>query len=64
MKRLLAAKDPESEPFDTEIVAESDDGLVVRAVQRRDGLARTYTLAPACSARTIIAIWSRCTPIS
>ena len=31
-RKLLAAPDPEGEPFDTEIVAESDDGLEVRAV--------------------------------
>ena len=45
VKRLLAAKDPESEPFETEIVSESGDEIVVKAVQRRDGLARTFTLS-------------------
>ena len=44
VKKLLAATDPEGEPFDTEILSESDDGLEVKAVHRRDGLARTYTL--------------------
>jgi len=45
VKKLLAAADPEGEPFDTEIVSESDEGVVVRAVHRRDGLALTYELS-------------------
>jgi len=31
-------------PFETEIVEESDDGLAVKAIERRTGLARTYPL--------------------
>jgi DNA gyrase subunit B len=45
VKKLLAGKDPEQEPFETEIVSETEEGLLVRAVQRRDGLARTYHLS-------------------
>jgi DNA gyrase subunit B len=45
VKKLLAGKDPEQEPFETEIVTETEEGLLVRAVQRRDGLARTYNLS-------------------
>jgi DNA gyrase subunit B len=44
VRKLLSGEDPEGEPFDTEIVSESDDALEVRAVHRRDGLARTYAL--------------------
>ncbi len=47
VRELLAAPDPEGEPFDTEILSESDDGIEVRAVHRSDGLARTYTLSSA-----------------
>ena len=39
------ATDPEDEPFDTELVSRSDDGLEVKAIHRRDGLARTHTLS-------------------
>ncbi len=46
-RKLLAAPDPEGEPFDTEILSESDDGIEVRAVHRSDGLARTYFLSAA-----------------
>ena len=52
VRKLLAAPDPEGEPFDTEILAESDDGLEVRAVHRSDGLARTYKLSSALFAST------------
>jgi DNA gyrase subunit B len=45
VKKLLAGDDPAGEPFDTEIVSESDAALAVRAVQRRDGLARDYLLS-------------------
>ena len=39
VKKLLAGQDPEGEPFDTEIISESDEAIVVKAVHRRDGLA-------------------------
>jgi DNA gyrase subunit B len=44
-KKLLAGKADDSEPFETEIVSESGEGILVRAVHRRDGLARPYELA-------------------
>jgi DNA gyrase subunit B len=47
VKKLLTGADPEGEPFDTEILSESDEELEVKAVHRRDGLARTYTLRKA-----------------
>jgi DNA gyrase subunit B len=47
VRKLLAAKDPEGEPFETEIVSDDDDGIVVKAVHRRDGLARTHSLSAA-----------------
>ncbi len=47
VKKLLSGPDPEGEPFDTEILSDSDDGLEVRAVHRRDGLAKTYDLPAA-----------------
>jgi DNA gyrase subunit B len=43
-KKLLGDKDDEAEPFETEIVSESGEGVLVRAVHRRDGLARAYEL--------------------
>jgi DNA gyrase subunit B len=47
VKKLLSGKAGEVEPFDTEVVSESGDGILVRAVNRRDGLARTYELSGA-----------------
>src|SRR5262245_57127832 len=41
---LLGKKAPEGEPFDTEVVKKSDDLLVVRAIERKTGLARTHRL--------------------
>jgi DNA gyrase subunit B len=35
----------EDEPFDTEIVSESGDEILVRAVHRRDGLAKAFELS-------------------
>jgi len=45
VKKALAGKDPEGEPYETEVVADHENGLTVRAVHRRDGLARTYELS-------------------
>jgi DNA gyrase subunit B len=45
VKELLSGKDPEGEPFDTEILSESDEDLDLKAVHRSDGLARTYMLS-------------------
>jgi len=47
VKDLLSGKDPASEPFDTEVLSESPEGLQVKAVHRKDGLARTYDLSAA-----------------
>jgi DNA gyrase subunit B len=47
VKKLLTGTDPEGEPFDTEILSESDEELEVKAVHRSDGLARTHTLRKA-----------------
>jgi DNA gyrase subunit B len=43
-REVLSRKAPEGEPFDTEVVAESDDGLEVKAIERKSGLARTHRL--------------------
>jgi DNA gyrase subunit B len=40
--KLLGEKAPEDEPFDTEVLDKSDDLLVVKAIERRSGLARTH----------------------
>ena len=45
VKKLLTGPDPEGEPFDTEILSESDEALEVKAIHRSDGLARTYVLS-------------------
>jgi DNA gyrase subunit B len=42
--RLLADKAPEGAPFDTEVITVDDDLLVVKAVERASGLARTHRL--------------------
>ncbi|HEX3735000.1 MAG TPA: DNA topoisomerase (ATP-hydrolyzing) subunit B [Solirubrobacterales bacterium] len=42
--KLLATKAPEGAPFDTEVIAVSDDLLVVKAIERASGLARTHRL--------------------
>ena len=44
VKKLIEADDPAEEPFDTELVASDDEVLEVKAVNRRDGLARTHRL--------------------
>jgi len=43
-RKVLGSPAGESEPFDTEIVQDSDDGLVVKALERKSGLARTHRL--------------------
>ncbi len=47
VKKLLSEPDPEGEPFDTEIVESSDEVIVVKAIARRDGLARFHSLPTA-----------------
>jgi DNA gyrase subunit B len=44
VKKLLAASATEADVFDTEILEESGAGIRVRAVHRKDGLARTFEL--------------------
>jgi DNA gyrase subunit B len=43
-RRALSGKSPEAEPFETEIVEDRKKELVVKAVHRKSGLARTHTL--------------------
>src|SRR3954470_6476817 len=43
-RKVLERTAPEREPFDTEIVDDSDECLVVKAVERKSGLARTHRL--------------------
>ncbi len=44
VKKLVQAKDPKEEPFETELVKATKDELVVKAIHRRSGLARTHKL--------------------
>ncbi len=43
-KALLEREAPEGEPFDTEVVSSTDDLVVVKAIARSSGLARTHRL--------------------
>jgi DNA gyrase subunit B len=43
-RKVLGAPAAAAEPFETEIVEDSDAGLVVRAIERKSGLARTHRL--------------------
>ena len=43
-RKVLGREAPEGEPFETEIVEDSDAGLVVKAIERKSGLARTHRL--------------------
>jgi DNA gyrase subunit B len=43
-RKVLSRKAPESEPFETEVLEDSDDVLVVKAIERKSGLARTHRL--------------------
>jgi DNA gyrase subunit B len=44
VKKLIEADDPEEEPYETELVSSTGDELVVKAVHRASGLARTHRL--------------------
>ena len=44
VKKLIEAEDPAEEPFETELVSSDDEVLEVKAIHRRDGLARTHRL--------------------
>jgi DNA gyrase subunit B len=43
-RKVLGREAAEGEPFETEIVEDSDAGLVVKAIERKSGLARTHRL--------------------
>jgi DNA gyrase subunit B len=45
VKDVVNGQAGEVEPFDTEIVSESGDEILVRAVHRRDGLAKAFELS-------------------
>jgi DNA gyrase subunit B len=47
VKKLLAAAATDADVFETEILDEGETGIRVRAVHRRDGLARTFELPEA-----------------
>ena len=44
-RKLIEAKDPPEEPFETELVKASKEGLSVKATHRKSGLARTHRLS-------------------
>jgi DNA gyrase subunit B len=44
VKKLLGGKDDPAEPFETGIFSDSAEEIQVKAVNRKDGLARTYRL--------------------
>jgi DNA gyrase subunit B len=46
LKTLLQDGGSPDRSFETEIVSESDDRIVVKAIHRRDGLARTFEFSP------------------
>ncbi|HEX6688248.1 MAG TPA: DNA topoisomerase (ATP-hydrolyzing) subunit B [Solirubrobacterales bacterium] len=43
-RKVLSSKAKEGEPFETEVVEDSDAELVVKAIERKSGLARTHRL--------------------
>jgi DNA gyrase subunit B len=43
-RKVLSAKHAEGEPFETEVVEDTDEGLAVKAVELKSGLARTHRL--------------------
>ncbi|HEX7059261.1 MAG TPA: DNA topoisomerase (ATP-hydrolyzing) subunit B [Solirubrobacterales bacterium] len=43
-RKALSGTAKESEPFDTEVIEDGEDELVVKAIERRSGLARTHRL--------------------
>ena len=43
-RKVLSAKATDADPFETEIVEDSDAELVVKAIERKSGLARTFRL--------------------
>ena len=47
VKKLVEADDPEEEPYETELISATDEELVVKAIHRASGLARTHHLSAA-----------------
>jgi DNA gyrase subunit B len=45
VKKLVEEEDPPAEPFETELVNATKEELVVKAIHRRSGLARTHQLS-------------------
>ena len=43
-RKVLAAEAAEADPFETEVVEDSEAGLIVKAIERKSGLARTHRL--------------------
>jgi DNA gyrase subunit B len=43
-RKVLSGKSPAEEPFETELVEDTEDELVVKAIHRRSGLARHHRL--------------------
>jgi DNA gyrase subunit B len=46
-RKVLAAKTPAAEPYETEVVKDGKDEVVLKAIHRKSGLARTHTLPEA-----------------
>jgi DNA gyrase subunit B len=44
VRKLVERSDPEEEPFETELIASSDEEIVIKAIHRATGLARTHRL--------------------
>ncbi len=44
VRKLVEQPDPEEEPFETELVRESSEEVVIKAIHRASGLARTHRL--------------------
>jgi DNA gyrase subunit B len=47
LKELLADRSASDRSFETEIVSESPEGIHIKAIHRKDGLARSFDLSPA-----------------
>ncbi|HEX5761691.1 MAG TPA: DNA topoisomerase (ATP-hydrolyzing) subunit B [Solirubrobacterales bacterium] len=43
-RKVLGGTNDPTEPFETELVEDSDEGLAVKAIERKSGLARTHRL--------------------
>ena len=45
VRKLIEQPDPEEEPFETEVVSANDSEIVIKAIHRASGLARTHRLS-------------------